>query len=74
MKAACRAVAWVLALASLAGCATAPVRAWEKGTLARRDMALDPDPLVTRCMNHLYQSKEAASGGEGVGGGGCGCN
>ena len=69
------AVLAIVLAAALGGCATTtPVRAWEKAALARRDMALDPDPLATRCMTHLYQSKEAASGGEGVGGGGCGCN
>jgi len=59
---------------SLAACATAPVQPWQKGTLAKRGMALDPDPLKTKFENHLYFGKEAASGGEGVGGGGCGCN
>jgi len=63
----------LLALA-LAACATAPVQPWQKGDLARRSMALDPDPLQSKFESHLYFGKEAASGGEGVGGGGCGCN
>jgi Domain of unknown function (DUF4266) len=37
-------------------------------------MAFDSDPLDTRFMDHTYFSKEGASGGAGVGGGGCGCN
>ncbi|WP_431476570.1 DUF4266 domain-containing protein [Massilia eburnea] len=30
--------------------------------------------LETRFNEHIYTSKEAASGGSAVGGGGCGCN
>jgi hypothetical protein len=59
----------------LCACADLPkVEAWEKGALAKPAMALDPHPLDTKLMQHIYQSKEAASGGYGVGGGGCGCN
>jgi hypothetical protein len=62
--------AWVLG-----GCATlAPPQPWEKGTLARPEMQFDPDPLDTRITQHIYASKEAATGGYGAGGGGCGCN
>ena len=32
------------------------------------------DALETRFNEHIYASKEAASGGSAVGGGGCGCN
>lgn len=67
------AVALVLTLL-VAGCATQKVQPWQKGKLARRDMALDGDPLKRRFAAHVYFSKEAASGGQGVGGGGCGCN
>jgi len=50
------------------------VRAWERGVLARRDMALDCDPLDIAFDEHIHFSKEASSGGRGFGGGGCGCN
>ncbi|MEO5700934.1 MAG: DUF4266 domain-containing protein [Casimicrobiaceae bacterium] len=61
--------------ATLAGCAAyAPPRPWEKGELARSDMQFDADALDSRNARHVYTSKEAASGGYGVGGGGCGCN
>ena len=64
----------LLALA-LAGCATmAPPQPWEKGTLARPEMQFDADPLDTKITQHIYTSKEAATGGYGAGGGGCGCN
>ena len=67
------AVAGVLALCfGLMGCET--VQPWQKGNLAKPDMAFDPDPLQTRFAEHTYFSKEGASGGMNVGGGGCGCN
>ncbi|MDZ7652015.1 MAG: DUF4266 domain-containing protein [Burkholderiaceae bacterium] len=58
--------------AALTGCAQ--VQPWEKGTLARPEMSFESDPLQARFEQHIYFSKENASGGYGVGGGGCGCN
>jgi hypothetical protein len=60
------------AAASLAGCAS--VQPWEKGNLAKPAMSFAGDPLDERFTQHIYTSKENASGGYGVGGGGCGCN
>ena len=37
-------------------------------------MLFERDPLEMRYTQHIYFSKESASGGYGVGGGGCGCN
>ncbi|MGV7210115.1 DUF4266 domain-containing protein [Oxalobacteraceae bacterium A2-2] len=62
------------AVAALSGCALPPVQPWEKGQLARQDMLIQGDGLATRFNEHIYASKEAASGGSAVGGGGCGCN
>ena len=65
----------MLCALACAGCASLPkVEAWQKGNLAKRSMALDADTLEDMLGQHTYQSKEAASGGFGVGGGGCGCN
>ena len=64
----------VVAGSVLGGCAAAPVQAWEKRDLARPSMALDGNPLERRFADHTHDSKEAARGGAGVGGGGCGCN
>ena len=50
------------------------VQPWEKGTLARPEMTFGGDPLDSAFTEHIYISKEGASGGGGVGGGGCGCN
>ena len=71
----CAGVAGILLAMTAAGCATmAPPQPWEKGTLARPEMQFDPDPLDTKITQHIYSSKEAATGGYGAGGGGCGCN
>jgi hypothetical protein len=70
--AALAALAW---LAVLAGCAPLkPPQPWEKGHLAKPEMGMGGDGLEQRFSQHIYNSKEAASGGTGVGGGGCGCN
>ena len=62
-------------VALLAGCSVlTPPQAWEKGMLAKPEMTMGGDPLEQRYQQHIYTSKEAASGGYGVGGGGCGCN
>ena len=58
----------------IGGCAMQPPQAWEKGSLARREMTMAADPLDQAFTQHIYFSKESASGGYGVGGGGCGCN
>ena len=73
-----RALRWGVAAAlalPLMGClAIDPVQPWEKGTLAKPEMTFDSDPLDKGFKEHIYSSKESASGGSGVGGGGCGCN
>lgn len=56
------------------GCGVTPPRAWERDLLARPAMAMTVDGLGTRLAEHVYASRESASGGLGVGGGGCGCN
>jgi hypothetical protein len=56
----------------LAGCVN--VQPWERGNLADPVMRADRDPLGGMMAEHMWFSREAASGGRGVGGGGCGCN
>jgi hypothetical protein len=58
--------------AILTGCAE--VKPWEKGYLAKPEMTFEADKLDAAFTEHIYFSKEASSGGYGVGGGGCGCN
>jgi hypothetical protein len=55
-------------------CACAPVQPWERGTLAKPHMALDPDPTLSAMRAHAYSAREAASGGGAAQGGGCGCS
>ncbi len=59
-------------LAATTGCQE--VKPWQRGTLADPIMQAGRDPLGTAQNEHIYFSREAASGGRGVGGGGCGCN
>lgn len=54
------------------GCAS--VAPWERGRLAKPQMALDPDPLQRALRDHVHASREAAAGGEIGAGGGCGCD
>jgi len=54
------------------GCAT--VAAWERGNLARKEMAINPTPNLNSFRDHIYSSKEASQGGHSGAGGGCGCN
>ena len=70
-----RIATFALTAALLAGCATIePPKPWEKGQLAKPEMQFDYDRLDARAQTHIYTSKEGASGGYGIGGGGCGCN
>ena len=61
-------------LLTVSGCSSLGVKAWERDLLARDDMLLDADPIDLALDEHIYFSKEASSGGQGFGGGGCGCN
>jgi len=65
----------------LSGCSTLKdmakveeVKPWQKGILAKPEMLLAGDPVDGYVDDHIYFSKEASTGGTGVGGGGCGCN
>lgn len=69
-----RPLALALCAALTAGCTIAPPKPWEKGVLARPEMSMDGDALEARYTEHIYTSKETATGGGGVGGAGCGCN
>jgi len=60
------------AVLALAGCTH--VAPYDRGYLARPDMALDAGQGMSHAMEKIHPSKEAASGGASVGGGGCGCN
>jgi len=72
MKQLPRVLALFLAFAMISGCVE--VRPWERGYLARDEMAWASDPLESALNDHIFFSKEASSGGSSAAGGGCGCN
>lgn len=66
----------LLLVAGMSGCG--PIEPWvkpyERDKLADPIMALDSDPVSTSYIQHVYEAREGARGGEGAAGGGCGCN
>jgi len=64
----------VFILIMLTACSGMGVQPWERDLLARDSMQLTPDYFDNFYDEHIYFSKEGSSGGQGVGGGGCGCN
>ena len=58
----------------LTSCESIGPKPWEHDLLAKREMQVDPYPLQSNALEHIYFSKEASSGGRGFAGGGCGCN
>ncbi len=65
-------LAAILCALCAGGCAG--VAPYQRGYLAREDMAFDADPGTAKSIEKTFAAKEAASGGAAVGGGGCGCN
>ena len=63
-------------IAGMAACG--PIEPWvkpyERDKLADPIMALDADAVSTGYIQHVYEAREGARGGEGAAGGGCGCN
>ena len=76
-KAVTRVFLSLLIMGGLSAC-SGPIEPWvkpyERDRLADPIMALDPDPVSSSFMQHVYESREGARGGEGAAGGGCGCN
>jgi hypothetical protein len=62
----------ILVLPLASGCAT--VKPWQRETLADPIMQPNRNSIAAAQLDHVYFSREAASGGTTVGGGGCGCN
>ncbi len=62
-----------VALSTLAGCALPEVKAWERGHLAKQEMAWEPDVMGANLRRHIYSAKEGATGDISASGGGCGC-
>lgn len=60
----------------LTGCGSIEpwVKPYERDRLADPIMFLDADPVSSAYIQHVYEAREGARGGEGSAGGGCGCN
>ena len=75
-----RRVLWFLAVVGLLAqlCACTPIQPWvkpyERERLADPIMSFDPNPVSSAYMEHLFDVRSAARGGNGATGGGCGCN
>jgi len=66
----------LLVIGALSGCSNIEpwVKPYERDRLADPIMALDSDPVSSAYLQHVYEAREGARGGEGAAGGGCGCN
>ena len=64
----------LLAILTLLASGCSIVRPWDRDLLAEKKMSLNPYPMVHAVDDHIYFSKEGSTGGDDVGGGGCGCN
>ena len=72
----CKALLMLAVMAGASGCSGIEpwVKPYERDRLADPIMFLDSDPVSTAYMQHVYDAREGARGGEGSAGGGCGCN
>jgi len=72
----CKALFVIAVLAGISGCSGIEpwVKPYERDRLADPIMFLDPDPVSSAYMQHVYEAREGARGGVGSAGGGCGCN
>ena len=63
-------------LLGLAACGSIEpwVKPYERERLADPIMAMDPDPVSSSYLDHVYEVREGARGATGGAGGGCGCN
>ena len=71
-----RFVLLAIAIVAVSGCSNIEpwVKPYERDRLADPIMALDTDPVSSAYIQHVYEAREGARGGEGAAGGGCGCN
>jgi hypothetical protein len=65
-----------IALLLLVSCSIAcvTVKPQQRAILADPSMQFDGDPQASAPIRHVYQNREGSFGGDGVSGGGCGCN
>ncbi len=61
---------------ALCGCGSLQpwVKPYEREHLADPIMSLNPNPVSSTYIDHVFESREGAKGATGGVGGGCGCN
>lgn len=63
-------------LFSMAACS--PIKPWvkpyERQKIADEIMSFERNPIADSYLHHVFDAREAARGGDGASGGGCGCN
>lgn len=64
----------ILTLPAILAAGCAGVEPHQRGVFGSYTMRADRDPLDNVFREHIHFTREAATGGTGVGGGGCGCN
>lgn len=69
-------LATLLIVVGLSACSNIEpwVKPYERDRLADPIMFLNADPVSSAYIYHVYEAREGARGGEGIAGGGCGCN
>ena len=67
-----RALLTALVALSVCGCVT--VKPQERAVLSDPTMQFDGDPKANAPIRHAVENREGSYGGNGVSGGGCGCN
>jgi hypothetical protein len=72
----CKALIVFASLAGISGCSNLEpwVKPYERDRLADPIMFLDSNPVSSAYIQHVFEAREGARGGEGSAGGGCGCN
>jgi hypothetical protein len=64
----------VLLLLAATSLACVTVKPQQRAILADPTMVFGGEPEAQGPIRHVYQNREGSFGGEGVSGGGCGCN
>ncbi len=71
-----RCLLFIVLLFSIAACS--PIKPWvkpyERQKIADEIMSFERNPIADSYLHHVYDAREAARGGDGASGGGCGCN
>jgi hypothetical protein len=63
---------WTPLILGVVGCE--PVDPWDRGNLAKAQMALEPNGTNSALRAHTFAAREATQGSNAGVGGGCGCN